>query len=139
MSSCCRSGIARLSEAARTATTTTSSMWGSVCADEGTGTTGTTGTRRTITTSMMFRLKVAALAAGLAVLAGPAASTAPRETVFFDDFSGPTLDRTKWDVIVTGRTVNNEQQAYVDSPDTIGFVAGSAEGATNGALVIRPR
>jgi beta-glucanase (GH16 family) len=88
---------------------------------------------------MMFRLKVAILAVGLVVFAGPAVSLAQRETVFFDDFSGPALDRTKWDVIVTGRTVNNEQQAYVDSPDTIGFVAGDADGATNGALVIRPR
>jgi beta-glucanase (GH16 family) len=64
---------------------------------------------------------------------------APAETVFFDDFSGPSLDRAKWGVIVTGRTVNNEQQAYVDSPDTFEFVSGPADGATNGALVIRPR
>jgi beta-glucanase (GH16 family) len=68
--------------------------------------------------------------------------TAPAkpEIVFFDDFSGPTLDRSKWNVIVTGFTVNNEQQAYVDSTDTISFVSGAqAEGAQNGALVLRPR
>src|SRR4026209_1317420 len=60
--------------------------------------------------------------------------------LFFDDFTGPELDRSKWNVIVTGRTVNNEQQAYVDSRDTIDFVSGAAaEGAGNGALAIRPR
>ena len=57
--------------------------------------------------------------------------------VFFDDFSGPELDRSKWNVIVTGRTVNNEQQAYVDSRDTLRFVTGdAAQGAHNGALAI---
>jgi beta-glucanase (GH16 family) len=62
------------------------------------------------------------------------------ETVFFDDFSGPDLDRSKWNVVITGRTVNNEQQAYVDSKDTIGIVRGvEAAGADNGALVIHPR
>jgi beta-glucanase (GH16 family) len=55
----------------------------------------------------------------------------PERTVFFDDFSGSELDRSRWNVIVTGRTVNNEQQAYVDSPDVL-FVR-------DGALVIQPR
>ncbi len=41
------------------------------------------------------------------------------EVLFFDDFAGLELDRSKWGVIVTGRTVNNEQQAYVDSKETI--------------------
>jgi beta-glucanase (GH16 family) len=59
--------------------------------------------------------------------------------MFFDDFSGPSLDRARWNVVVTGQTVNNEQQAYVDAPDVITFVQGDAEGATNGALAIRPR
>jgi beta-glucanase (GH16 family) len=60
------------------------------------------------------------------------------ETVFFDDFTGPELDRSKWSVRVTGETVNNEQQAYVDSPDTIS-IDREAAGAENGALVIQPR
>ena len=64
----------------------------------------------------------------------------PNDILFFDDFAGPELDRSKWNVIVTGRTVNNEQQAYVDSRDTIEFVNGAAaEGAANGALAIRPK
>jgi beta-glucanase (GH16 family) len=52
-------------------------------------------------------------------------------TIFADEFSGTELNRTHWNVIVTGRTVNNEQQAYVDSPDVLSV--------QDGALVIRPR
>ena len=52
-------------------------------------------------------------------------------TIFADEFSGTELNRAHWNVIVTGRTVNNEQQAYVDSPDVLSV--------TDGALVIRPR
>jgi beta-glucanase (GH16 family) len=66
--------------------------------------------------------------------------TAGAETLFFDDFAGLELDRSKWNVIVTGHTVNNEQQAYVDSRDTVAIVRGrEADGARNGALVIRAR
>src|SRR5258706_12701721 len=64
-----------------------------------------------------------------ALMIPPPAGTSSR-TVFFDDFSGDALDRAHWNVIVTGRTVNNEQQAYVDSPDGLSV--------TGGALVIRP-
>src|SRR5262245_28129690 len=67
----------------------------------------------------------------------PAAAPA---TIFFDDFSTGQLDRSKWNVIVTGRTVNNEQQAYIDSADTISVGNGpETAGAENGALVIRAR
>ena len=60
--------------------------------------------------------------------------------VFFDDFSGGDLDRSKWNVIVTGRTVNNEQQAYVDSSDTLTVGTGpETAGAQNGALIVRAR
>ena len=52
-------------------------------------------------------------------------------TIFADEFSGTELNRAHWNVIVTGRTVNNEQQAYVDSPDVLSV--------SGGALVIRPR
>ena len=51
--------------------------------------------------------------------------------VFTEEFSAPDLDRTRWNVITTGRTVNNEQQAYVDSRDVLRV--------ENGALVIQPR
>jgi hypothetical protein len=48
-----------------------------------------------------------------------APATPSPAVLFFDDFTTGQVDRSKWNVIVTGRTVNNEQQAYVDSPDTI--------------------
>src|SRR5688572_10163850 len=50
---------------------------------------------------------------------------------FTEEFSAPVLDRTRWNVIVTGRTVNNEQQAYVDSPEVLTI--------DDGMLVIQPR
>ena len=72
----------------------------------------------------------------------PAATPAPppragSDTVFFDDFAGSALDRARWNVEVTA-PFNNEQQAYVDSPDVLRLAPGSeVAGATNGALVIR--
>ncbi len=41
------------------------------------------------------------------------------ELVFFDDFAAGVLDRSIWNVRVTGTVVNDEQQAYVDSLDTV--------------------
>jgi len=59
--------------------------------------------------------------------------------VFFDDFSGTALDRSKWNVVVSHSVVNNEQQAYVDSTATVYIAHGAeAEGAHDGALVIKP-
>ena len=66
--------------------------------------------------------------------------TSKADTIFFDDYSGPAVDRSKWNMRVTGWTANNEQQAYVDSTVTIYCVRGNeAEGAANGALVLQPR
>jgi hypothetical protein len=72
------------------------------------------------------------------VLPGPGAADPAAKVVFLDDFTGETLDRTKWNVVVTGQWVNNEQQAYIDSPEVIRIVHGAAaEGAANGALELR--
>jgi beta-glucanase (GH16 family) len=71
--------------------------------------------------------------------AGGQGSSTPAP-LFVDDFNGPDVNRAHWNVVVTGRVVNNEQQAYVDSTETLQIVQGAeAEGATNGALAIRPR
>lgn len=60
--------------------------------------------------------------------------------VFADEFNSGALDRTKWNVIGPDFWVNNEQQAYVDSPDTIRFQpAGSVPGADGGVMVLMPR
>ncbi len=59
------------------------------------------------------------------------------DTLFFDDFSGSSLDREKWNVQGTDFWVNNEQQIYVDSTETIFNVKGTeAEGVEN-ALVLK--
>jgi beta-glucanase (GH16 family) len=71
---------------------------------------------------------------------GPASGHRTGHIIFFDDFSGPTLDTAKWNVELTGMHVNNELQAYVDSAVTISLVKGAAAGGANdGALVIQPR
>jgi len=70
----------------------------------------------------------------------PANTIKEKTPVFFDDFSGTTLDTAKWNVETTGMHFNNELQAYIDSASTITFVKGTAaEGAENGALMIQPK
>lgn len=60
-----------------------------------------------------------------------------RTLIFSDEFSGDSLDRTKWNVVGMDFWVNEEEQAYLDSPDTIQFAQG-IEGADGGVLVLRP-
>src|SRR5258706_16162632 len=87
----------------------------------------------------MKRLHLTALVAVFTITAAAAQQTQPKkvDTIFFEDFNQKALDRTKWNVEVTGNTVNDEQQAYVDSASTIYLLnnAGS-EGAKN-ALVLK--
>jgi len=62
------------------------------------------------------------------------------EIIFFDDFASDVLDRSKWNVEITGPVYNNEQQAYIDSAETIHIEnTHAADGETNGVLVIQPR
>ncbi len=57
--------------------------------------------------------------------------------LFFDDFSAGELDRSKWNVVTTGKVYNRELQAYVDDKRTISFAAsGEIEGSASGALVL---
>ena len=68
-----------------------------------------------------------------AILASALVAPAPQvtdKTLFADEFDGTALDRSKWNVIVTGRTVNDEQQAYIDSADVLSVGGGQ--------LTIRP-
>ena len=48
------------------------------------------------------------------------------------------LDRSKWNVEITGNTVNDEQQAYIDSPETI-YINQDYQDSAHGVLVIHPR
>lgn len=55
--------------------------------------------------------------------------------LFFDDFNSNQLDRSKWNVQKTGDVVNNEQQAYIDSEETIYTLKGDND---EGILAIHP-
>jgi beta-glucanase (GH16 family) len=44
---------------------------------------------------------------------------AAKDTVFYDDFNGTSLNRHKWNVEVTGITYSQELEAYVDSVSTV--------------------
>lgn len=57
--------------------------------------------------------------------------------IFFDDFTTNELDRNNWNVVVTEEIYNNEQQAYIDSEETIYLL--EKEEDANGVLVIQPR
>jgi beta-glucanase (GH16 family) len=60
------------------------------------------------------------------------------DTVFFEDFNEKALDRSKWNVENKAHTVNNEQQAYIDTAATLYLVRGrAAQGAKKGALVLK--
>jgi beta-glucanase (GH16 family) len=81
---------------------------------------------------------LAALTAACTRSLQPPSLLARQDTVFFDDFAGPSLDRSKWTVIVPDWTVNDEQQAYADTSAALRIARdGEAAGAVNGALVIQ--
>ncbi|WP_349512831.1 glycoside hydrolase family 16 protein [Erythrobacter sp. NFXS35] len=65
------------------------------------------------------------------------ASAEARPLVFADEFDAGTLNREKWNIVGMDFWVNEEQQAYLDSPDTIRF-ASDVAGADGGVLVLRP-
>lgn len=70
----------------------------------------------------------------------PSAKNSDPMILFFDDFSGPLLDSSKWNRLITGQVFNNENQAYIDSSAVLYIMENaSAEGAENGALAIHPR
>ena len=96
---------------------------------------------------MRWRLGIIAaiaLATGCAASRSAAMSAASYRDVtgliFADEFNSGSLDRGKWNVEGPEFWVNNEQQAYVDLPETIGFLpAGAVPGAEDGVLVLQPQ
>jgi type I restriction-modification system DNA methylase subunit len=62
-----------------------------------------------------------------------------KEVIFFDDFSSEQLDRSKWNVEITGKTVNDEQQAYIDSSETIYIEQGYPLSSTQGTSKVIQR
>lgn len=69
------------------------------------------------------------------------AGAAPgRPLLFADEFDAVALDRTKWQVIGPTFWVNNEQQVYLDDPETLQLLPpGAVEGAQGGVLSLQPR
>jgi beta-glucanase (GH16 family) len=53
--------------------------------------------------------------------------------LFLDDFGAPDLNRSSWNVWTTGPVFNEELQAYVDSPHTLGVVRDAS--ATGGGVL----
>lgn len=77
--------------------------------------------------------------AGSSDAAGEDTSAGAGATIFADEFSGTSIDRSKW-AVYTGTVYNDELQAYVDDADNLHIAHGDeAAGATDGALVIRAR
>ncbi|MBX7539639.1 glycoside hydrolase family 16 protein [Qipengyuania sphaerica] len=81
-------------------------------------------------------------ASGPVSTATPAPTPTPSPTgtpteVFADEFNAAELDRSKWNVVGMDFWVNSEQQAYLDTTDTI-FIRSDAEGAEGGVLVLKP-
>jgi beta-glucanase (GH16 family) len=83
-----------------------------------------------------MKLHLLTLCALLLLSSASVAQETKKDTLFFEDFNANTLDRNKWNVEVTGRTVNDEQQAYVDSAGAI-YMNDKVDGAKNGTLVLR--
>lgn len=90
-----------------------------------------------------------AIAAALLIVCGGCAGANPplpstgapaaEKLVFADEFDTGTLDRSKWNVVGPDFWVNEEQQAYIDSPETIRFLpSGRTDGAASGTLVLQP-
>ena len=89
-------------------------------------------------TRYMKKRSIVIIVTALTISLATAQQSKPKvDTVFFEDFNGKILDRSKWNVEVTGNTVNNEQQAYVDSAATLYLADGPADGAKNGELIIK--
>src|SRR5690242_7089214 len=98
------------------------------------------------------RSEVVACAAAAFIAGCGGAATSPRANpsdssavtqsdslVFDDEFSGPSLDRTRWSVY-TGEVFNSESEAYTDDASTLYIAHGAdAAGSTDGALVIQGR
>lgn len=70
----------------------------------------------------------------------PARDSSASRVLFEDQFDEQSLDRKKWNVEGPDFWVNNEQQAYIDSPETVSLLpAGAVPGAEDGVLALRPQ
>lgn len=89
----------------------------------------------------MRSTRIAALVSALLAIAALHGVSAGEhgELLFADEFNAPQLDRSRWNVQGPDFWVNNEQQTYVDAPETVHVLpAGRVDGADGGVLVLQP-
>lgn len=85
-------------------------------------------------------LCVATLAAAAPPPGHTSAPRSDRTLLFADEFDGAALDRGKWQVIGPTFWVNNEQQVYLDDPETVQLLPqGEVADAQGGVLALQPR
>ena len=89
--------------------------------------------------SLAALLAIACAGESQGVAPPPVEPRAAERLIFADEFNDPKLDRTKWNVIGPDFWVNEEQQAYIDSPDTIRFLAAGRSKGADGVLVLQPK
>lgn len=82
-------------------------------------------------------LLVLVISTGGGVLAQDMLVRSQKDTLFFEDFSGSSLDREKWNVQGPDFWVNNEQQIYIDSSATIFTVKGDRAQGVEDALILK--
>jgi beta-glucanase (GH16 family) len=82
-------------------------------------------------------LLVLVISTGGGVLAQEMLVKSQKDTLFFEDFSGSSLDREKWNVQGPDFWVNNEQQIYIDSSATIFTVKGDRAQGVDDALILK--
>ena len=96
--------------------------------------------KQTVSTAAALLLLVASGCASSTAAPSSAAPARFERLIFADEFNAAALDRSKWNVVGPDFWVNQEQQAYVNPPETIRFLpAGSVEGASDGVLVLQPK
>ncbi len=72
-------------------------------------------------------------------LADFAPNLSKTDLIFFDDFRTGQLDPARWNVCTTGQVVNQEQQAYVESGETVYITSADEDVAgENKVLVLHP-
>ena len=75
-------------------------------------------------------MKVASIILLIFCLSLTASAQQKADTLFFEGFTGTTLNRTVWNIEVNPHTDNNEQEAYIDSTGVLSV--------KNGLLTIMP-
>lgn len=89
-------------------------------------------------TSILLKTCLIGLGLGVSGASAAAAQAEGERIIFADEFDAPALDRSLWTPEGPTFWVNNEQQAYIDSTDTIRLLpAGEIPDSDGGVLELR--